>query len=295
MRIIDRILIVAALLLFGHAVAERARDYWRPAPTRLRIEAPARPVDDIGNPAPRQIPRNLIALPPASNQDPLFDVAPTQARRPNQRSVGTAFAVGRDGATWLTARHVIDHCATVQVLTAGRVTPVDVTFTHQTADIAVLHAPDQGPPLPVTEGPLGYGEDGYAFGIAGEGGPSGIQATLLGRARLQQSGRMTGMTEVTVWAERAWIPPGERWIGGMSGGPLLTGEGNVAGIMSVASERRGRIFTVSPETIVTVMRARRIRFVPGGAAPVATAPDALAKSRDALLNRRSVVQLLCTA
>lgn len=295
MRIIDRILILAALVLFGHAVAERARDYWRPPPLRPRTEAPVRPVDDIGEPAPRRLPPGYIALPPAASQDPTLDVAPTQARRPSQRSVGTAFAVGRDGATWLTARHVIDHCATVQVLAAGRATPVDVTFTHQTADIAVLHAPGQGPPLPVTEGPLGYGENGYAFGIAGEGGPSGIQATLLGRARLQQSGRMTGMTEVTVWAERAWVPPGERWIGGMSGGPLLTSEGNVAGLMSVASQRRGRIFTVAPETIVTVMRARRIGFVPPTAAPVAISPDALEPSRNTLLNRRSIVQLLCTA
>jgi hypothetical protein len=292
MRAIDRILIIVAMVLFGHALVDAARVQWLRLTAKPPAPAPAPQVED--QPLPRRLAPGLARLPPPSSQDPWFSVAPTQVRRPHQRSVGTAFAVGGEG-TWLTARHVIDGCSTVQMRRGGAFQPVEVVFSHESADIAVLRAQGGGPPLPVTAGPLGLGENGFGFGIAGEGGPSAIHAALLGRARAMQSGRMSGMTEVTVWAERAWIPPGERWIGGMSGGPLLVGEGAVAGVMSVASQRRGRIFTVAPETIVATMRDARLRFTPPSAAPVATSPDSLEQSRAALLNRRSVVQLLCTA
>lgn len=295
MRSIDRILIVAALVLFGHALVDAARVQWM----RLTQDAPrARPSPlpsaDPAQPAPRRLAPGVARLPPPSSQDPTFSVSPVQARRPSQRSVGTAFAVGREGM-WLTARHVVDHCATVHMRRPNDFQRVEVAFMHGTADIAVLRAAGGGPPLPVTLGPLGLGEDGYAFGIAGEGGPSAIHASLLGRARAMQSGRISGVTEVTVWAERAWVPPGERWIGGMSGGPLLTPEGAVAGVMSVASQRRGRIYTVAPEIIAQVMRDERLGFVPPNAAPVATSPQSLEQSRGTLLGRRSVVQLVCTA
>lgn len=292
MRLIDRVLIVAAMVLFGHALVDAARVQW--ARLTAPPAAPAPAPDDLGQPVARRLAPGLARLPPPGAQDPWFSVAPTQTRRPQQRSIGTAFAVGGDG-TWLTARHVIDGCRSLQMRRGGAFVPVEVVLSHESADIAVLRAPGGGPPLPVTAGPLGLGEPGYAFGIAGEGGPSAIHATLMGRARAVQSGRMSGTTDVTVWAERAWIPPGERWIGGMSGGPLLVGEGLVAGVMSVASQRRGRIFTVAPETVVDTMRAARLRYAPPSAAPVAAAPDALEQARATLLNRRSVVQVLCTA
>lgn len=295
MRAIDRILILAALVLFGHALVDAARVQF------LRFQPPARPgspgpsaPDPVGVPAPRRPPPGHALLKPPSSGDPWLNVTPTKTRQSGQRSIGTAFAVGRDG-TWITARHVIDGCVRLQLRRGNALDPVELAFAHPSADIAVLRAPGAGPPLPVTEGPLGVGEDGFAFGIAGEGGPSAIQAGLIGRARALLSGRMSGTTEVTVWAERAIVPPGERWIGGMSGGPLLVGEGAVAGVMSVASQRRGRIFTVAPETIAEVMRSQRLGFVPQNAAPVAASPADLGTARDVLLRRRSVAQVVCTA
>jgi len=189
---------------------------------------------------------------------------------------------------------VIDGCGRVQLRRGNAWDPASVAFSHPSADIAVLSARAGGPPLPVTDGPFGVGEDGFAFGIAGQGGPSAIHAVLLGRARAVQSGRMSGATEVTVWAERAIIPPGERWIGGMSGGPLTTAEGAVAGVMSVASQRRGRIYTVAPETVAATMRTVRLRLVPPAAAPAPVTPAAMERVRGALLDRRTVVQVLCT-
>jgi serine protease Do len=245
-------------------------------------------------PFARRVPPQLQPLPPVSAADPMMTVAPTATRPRGQRSIGTAFAVGGEG-TWLTARHVIDGCDRLQLRRGNAADPVTVAYVHRSADIAVLRATGAGPSLPVTVGPLGLGEDGFAFGIAGQGGPSAVQGTLIGRARVLQSGRLSGTTEVTVWAERAIVPPGERWIGGMSGGPMLTAEGAVTGLLSVASERRGRVFMVAPEVVSEVLRDTNICFVPAGAAPAAATPASMERVRDTLLRRRTVAQVMCTA
>jgi serine protease Do len=224
----------------------------------------------------------------------MLTVGPTKARQRGQRSVGTAFAVGAPG-TWLTARHVIDGCERLQLRRGDVADPITVTYVHRSADIAVLRAPQAGPPLPVTAGPLALGEDGFAFGIAGQGGPSAVHGALIGRARVLQSGRLSGTTEVTVWAERAIVPPGERWIGGMSGGPMLTAEGAVTGLLSVASQRRGRVFMVAPEVVSQVLRDNKIGFVPAGAEPAAATAASMERMRDTLLRRRTVAQVMCTA
>jgi len=160
--------------------------------------------------------------------------------------------------------------------------------------VELLRARGGAPLLPVSAGPLALGEPGYAYGFSGQGGPSAIHATLLGRARTLQSGRLAGSTPVTAWAERAIVPPGERWIGGMSGGPLTTWDGSVVGIMSVASERRGRIYTVAPEVIAATVRRTGLRFEPPGAEPVKAGPATFDAARAELMNRRSIVQVLCT-
>ena len=294
MRFVDRVLILAAMVLFAHAVYDQARTrFFAPSPPR---EAAPRPpgVDPAAVPFARRLPPGAEALPPISGADPMLTVGPTQSRQRGQRSIGTAFAVGGAGA-WLTARHVVDGCETLRLRRGDAADPVTVAFVHRSADIAVLRGPAGGPPLPVTAGPLALGEDGFAFGIAGQGGPSAVHGALIGRARVLQSGRLSGTTEVTVWAERAIAPPGERWIGGMSGGPMLTGEGAVTGLLSVASQRRGRVFMVAPEVVSEVMRANRIGFVPVGAEAAATSPAAMERTRDTLLRRRTVAQVLCTA
>lgn len=216
MRFLDRVLILAAMILFGHAVLDQARTrFFSPPPPR---EAPPAPgIDPATVPFARRVPPQLQPLPPVSAADPMMTVAPTATRPRGQRSIGTAFAVGGEG-TWLTARHVIDGCDRLQLRRGNAADPVTVAYVHRSADIAVLRATGAGPSLPVTAGPLGLGEDGFAFGIAGQGGPSAVHGALIGRARVLQSGRLSGTTEVTVWAERAILPPGERWIGGMSGG-----------------------------------------------------------------------------
>lgn len=301
MRFLDKFLIVLALLMFGQSLFQTIVEKWdnlsglarRPPPAWQTPRAPSQP-PAAGEPAPRRIPPGTAMLPPISERDPAIGVNPSQPRKANQRSIGTAFAVGRDGA-WLTAKHVIDDCERVLIRRGNAWDPAAVDFADDVTDIAVLRARAGVPLLPVTAGPLGIGEDGYAFGFAGQGGPSSIHATLLGRARTVHGGsRQGGTTPVLAWAEREWQPPGERWIGGMSGGPLTTQEGAVAGIMSVASERRGRIYTVAPEVIGRVMRGRGLAFTPTGAAPVAADRDSFDRARVELMNRRTVVQVLCT-
>ncbi len=293
MRWRDRILVLLALGMFGHSLLQAAIERFWIVADELRRPPPTLPGGDVGAPAPRRPAPGAPLLAPPSQRDPSFSVTPTAPRRPDQRSIGSAFAIGREGA-WMTARHVIEGCGRLQLRRGGTWDPATVVFSHPAADIAVLHARAGGPPLPVTEGPFALGEDGFAFGIAGQGGPSAIHGVLLGRARAVQSGRMSGVSEVTVWAERAIVPPGERWIGGMSGGPLISLEGAVAGVMSVASQRRGRIYTVAPETVAATMRGLRLAFVPPAAAPIQVTPAAMERVRGTLLDRRMVVQVLCT-
>ncbi len=293
MRFIDRVLILVAMILFGHALVDAFRaQFLRPAPPP--VAAPSPGVDRSTIPFVRSLPPGVERLPPISGADPLLTVSPTATRPRGQRSIGTAFAVGAPG-TWLTARHVIDGCDRLQLRRGNTADPITVAYVHRSADIAVLRAPQGGPALPVTAGPLALGEDGFAFGIAGQGGPSALHGTLIGRARVLQSGRLSGTTEVTVWAERALAPPGERWIGGMSGGPMLTPEGAVAGLLSVASQRRGRVFMVAPEIVAEVMRHNRVAFVPAAAEAAATRPATMEQMRDTLLRRRTVAQVMCTA
>jgi serine protease Do len=296
MRFIDKFLVALALLMFGQALVQAVVQRWddfaliaRRPPPSWQKPAPGAPAD---RPAPRT-PLGAVPLPAASDHDPVVQVNPAPPRRADARSTGTAFAVGRDGA-WLTAKHVVDGCARVLVRRGNAWDPAAVEFADPSADIAVLRARGGGPPLPVSAGPLALGEPGYAYGFAGQGGPSAIHAALLGRARTLQSGRLAGSTPVTAWAERAIVPPGERWIGGMSGGPLTTWEGSVVGIMSVASERRGRIYTVAPEAIAATVHRTGLRFAPPGAQPVAAGPATFDAARAELMNRRSVVQVLCT-
>ncbi len=301
MRFLDKFLVVLALLMFGQAlfraVVEKGSEFGtlsrRPPPAVEAPREPSRALRPDEQPAPRRLSRQTAMLPPISERDPVIGVNPSQPRQANQRSIGTAFAVGRDGA-WLTAKHVIDDCNRVLIRRGNAWDTAAVDFADAVIDIAVLRARAGVPLLPVTAGPLGIGEDGYAFGFAGQGGPSAIHATLLGRARTVHGGRNGGSTPVLAWAEREWLPPGERWIGGMSGGPLTTQEGAVAGIMSVASERRGRIYTVAPEVIGRVMRDRGLAFTPAVAAPVAADHDSFDRARAELMNRRTVVQVLCT-
>ena len=299
MRFLDKFLVVLALVMFGQALFRTVIEKWdelggvslRPRLSWQTPREPGRASPD--QPAPHRPPPGLALLPPITERDPAINVSPAPARKANQRSTGTAFAAGRDGA-WLTAKHVVDGCARVHIRRGNAWDPADVDFADAATDTAVLRARAGVPLLPVTAGPLGLGEDAYAFGFAGQGGPSAIHATLLGRARTLQSGRMSGSTPVLAWAEREWQPPGERWIGGMSGGPLTTADGAVAGIMSVASERRGRIYTVAPEVIARVARDRGLAFTPAGAAPIPATGESFDRVRAELMNRRSVVQVLCS-
>lgn len=300
MRLIDKILILLALLGLAEALFSTLLEGWdflrdaaRRPPPSWQAPAPG-PRPAAPEPVPRRLQADLVPLPAASSHDPVVSVSAADPRKPNQRSTGTAVAVGRDGA-WLTARHVVEGCARIQIRRGNSWDPAAVEFSDSAADVAVLRAHGGGPLLAVSEGPLGLGEAGYAFGFSGQGGPSAIYATLLGRARAVQAGRIAHNTPVTAWAERDISPPGERWIGGMSGGPLVTPDGVVIGVMSVASFRRGRIYTVAPEVVGRAVRATGLPFEPNGAAPVAVNPNNFDQARAALMNRRTVVQVLCTA
>lgn len=186
-------------------------------------------------------------LPPPSGADPLLlveleDVAPGAV------STGTAFAVGQ--GLWLTARHVANAgCRQLSLkIEGGRTYPATIRYLHQEADLALLDSAFAGDPLTIAEGEPGQDEFGYSFGY-----PVGVLGAtsdqLIGRSRMRLSGRLQGTAPALAWAEVSRFPDTLETVRGMSGGPMFDAAGRVVGIFAATSSRRGRNYTVAPETI----------------------------------------------
>lgn len=76
---------------------------------------------------------------------------------------------------------------------------------------------------------------------------------MLGRGRIGFSGRMRGEASVTVWTERRRTPAGDGPLSGISGGPLLDAGGRIVGVAVAATERRGRFYAASPESLAEMV------------------------------------------
>lgn len=205
-------------------------------------------------------------------------------------STGTAFALGT-GEWWMTARHVVDQCAHIQLrFPYHRGARVRRVIHHPNADLSLLLVHGDPVTLTVSKKQLVIGQNGFQVGYP-KGKPGEVWSTLLGRRRLRVSGRYRTNEPVVAWAERRRRPANLRTLGGLSGGPTLDGAGRVVGVLVAESQRRGRVYTAA----LASMR----RLLPRGAEqqlpnPISSiTPTTLGSRADTLRRMPSVAKVIC--
>jgi len=170
-------------------------------------------------------------------------------------SMGTAFAVDRDGA-WLTAQHVTHGCARVGLEDGRFARPVSRVIESREADAALV--PDSLPSeaaLPLSSRIPQPGTPGYHMGFpAGE--PTLVMSELIGEASARR-GRSDLTQPILAWAEQGRIPDGDGTLSGISGGPVFAEDGHVVGVNSASTDRRGRILTTAPDAVTRLTAASR--------------------------------------
>ena len=227
---------------------------------------------DLGPMLPSDSPRDEIVL---------VDVAPIQS------GMGTAFSINNNGL-WLTARHVVDSCESVGLrIGTGRIIPVQAQIV-QNSDLAVLGSDWKRRPLPADlESQRQIGEIGYFFGYP-QGKPGEVVGSLIARSKMKVRGRYTNDEAVLAWSELGRSRNLKGSLGGLSGAPVLDKDGEIIGVVSAESPRRGRIYSVAPRYL------RGIITNPGtGVEPLSLGTYAVAA--DKLRRDRRVAQVICLA
>lgn len=265
-------------------------------------------VDNIDKPEPpvrRPIPQRTIepappsppatsskGLNPPSPSDPIVEVEIDERRD----VIGSAFPVHKTGY-WMTARHVVDGCDRVGIVTGRqRARLASAVTIHANADLALFSIPSYAnQPWPVKVRPLRRGQEGFGFGY-----PSGkwaqVHALLLGRARQRTVGRYRFVEPVLVWSVRSIYPAEIKSLGGISGGPMLDARGAVIGVHSSSSRRRGRLMTVAPVTLANILDQTGLAKTGATKSPLDVSD--LTEKRyihfgSALRTTKAVVQVLC--
>lgn len=200
-------------------------------------------------------------------------------------SMGTAFAIN-DKGQWMSARHVVDSCSDI-ALQIGKRKMLRVSATiSQHADLAILHSDWTRPPLPSDlRSARQIGETGYFFGFP-QGRPGEAIGKLLGRNRMVVRGRYRSTEAVLAWSEIGRTNGIFGSLGGLSGGPALDKDGEIIGVVSAESPRRGRIYTVAPAHLRRHIRNENIEALP-------LKLSAYAATADKLRRDRRIVKVIC--
>ncbi len=172
--------------------------------------------------------------------------------------IGTAFSV--DGAgLWMTARHVVDSCDQVGLaLNRGQYVKMDNVTVSPDADIALLRGRWKRKPLARDfETRRQIGERGFFIGFP-QGQPGEAAGKLLGRHRMVIRGRYRSSEPILAWAEIGRTQGLKGSLGGLSGAPVFDKDGEVVGLVSAESPRRGRVYTVAPKSMANALEPLRI-------------------------------------
>jgi len=236
--------------------------------------------NDIPNPPPPPQLGDLLPGESPRDQSVLVDLPAPES------GVGTAFVVDEKG-TWVTARHVVDSCDSVGLrigTSRGMVMDVDVS---DNSDTAIMRSKWTRKPLPMDlESKRQIGEYGYFFGFP-QGRPGEVVGALIGRHRLVTRGRYRTTEPILAWSEIGRTRNLFGSLGGLSGAPVLDGDGEVMGVVAAESPRRGRVYTVAPETLKSIIPAT----TPLPAEPIVT--DRYDKHADAYRRERRIAQVVC--
>ncbi len=226
-------------------------------------------------------------LPNESRRDPVLQLRDSDPCA--EACSGTAFAVD-DRGHWLTARHVVEGCRRIGLMTDPRhwVQVAEVT-SHSRADVSLLTADLTAAPLPLSDGGLFEGQDGFHLGYP-RGEPGDVYGELLGRVKV----RSRHFTEPGVmWAEIERRPWNDLPLGGLSGGPVLSPEGAVIGVAIAASPRRGRVTSAAPRSLNEVLAEAGVAVAPQSPSEVKVAPSNYAAYGDHLRSQLTVAKVLC--
>lgn len=240
------------------------RDQERPVP-------PTPPSEDLGPILPSESPR-----------DPLILV---EIEAPSS-GVGTAFASNTDGE-WITARHVVDSCDVVGVkIGARRLLRVSESTLYENADLATLRTGWTRDPLPTDlNSQRQVGETGYFFGFP-QGKPGEVVGRLLSRGRMEVRGRYRSSEPVLIWTELVRTAGLRGSLGGLSGAPVLDADGEVVGVVTAETPRRGRVYTVAPRQLSQLVDQEDSETTP-------IALNDFALQADRLRRDRRIAQVVC--
>lgn len=239
-------------------------------------------------------------LAPISGNDPTVQIQPSK----KGNSTGTAFSIG-DGI-WMTARHVLEGCATFGIITGRkRVERGLRTVLNPSHDLAVFHTQRQAAPLDFEQAGLKRGQDAFHFGYP-QGKPADVRSTLLGRMNVTHgsgrgdNGRRGGgggriKEPVIAWAEVKRVPAFTGSLGGISGGPVVDADGKVIGVTVAGSPRRGRVFTTAPAGLrhMLTLAGTPPRSSRYGAVNETVNPQGFPRIGAALRKNLTVVKVIC--
>ena len=241
-------------------------------------------------PAPPPLPTSEGAV--LSQASPIDPAVVVKVRSRRGDTAGTAFSVN-DSGVWLTARHVVDHCARAAIMvnqTQGVAAKVRLA---PSGEAAVLITADGSPALPIATAPLRRGQLGYEAGYP-RGRPGEVASRLLGRGMLYLRGRGQRNVPVLIWAEVGRTEGLRGALRGMSGAPALDGRGRVVGVAVAESPRRGRLYTTTPEAISSALVSARAHRLPGAAGTPIT-PDNYGLAADDLRRSLRIAPVVCVA
>ncbi|MDF1749478.1 MAG: serine protease [Alphaproteobacteria bacterium] len=241
MKLIDKI----AFLLLGVVSLASIFGFFE---TRTDPDVPRRPGVVVAPPQGEPLP------PRNPTRDPIVMV---DMGKKATTSLGTAFSLESNGV-WLTARHVVDGCDKVGLMTGpSKAAKVRQIWIHPTADLAVLSQSLRRPALTMAARAPVIGEQGYGVGYP-QGKPGEVVGKLLGRATSRSTGRYKLDEPVLIWSETARFPDFSGDLAGISGGPLLAQDGTVLGVIVSGTLRRGRFNTVAPSSLALALQAAEL-------------------------------------
>ncbi len=202
--------------------------------------------------------------------------------------IGTAFSIDNKG-NWLTARHVVDKCSRIGLgLSGNSYVRVEKAIISNKSDTAILTTKWKRKPFArdfFTRRQIG--ETGYFIGYP-QGKPGELAGRLMGRRQMIVSGRYRSKEPVLAWSEIGRTRGLVGSIGGLSGGPAFDRDGEVIGLVTAESPRRGRIYTVAPKSLAEIAPKLNSKTNPR---PISVKNYGL--RADSLRRSRRIAKVLC--
>jgi S1-C subfamily serine protease len=199
--------------------------------------------------------------------------------------IGTAFAID-GGGRWMTARHVVDSCDQVGINLGGNQVMRVESYVSRDSDTAILTSNWKRKPLANDLfNTRQIGERGFFFGFP-QGRPGEVIGALLARNRMLVRGRYRSDEAILAWSEIGRTKGLFGSLGGLSGAPVMDKDGEVIGVVSAESPRRGRIYTVAPENLQDLIKDRSTR-------PEGLSLNTYGLQADRFRRERRIVQVVC--